>query len=175
MNARTIGTAKPGKPGRPGRNSTGRNSGRPPGRHDQRRPPATIHRGPHHWFADRLLAVLSGLRPVHSLMGHTVGPAYDQLITLASPAATATADTWARSGPSDPAAATHPPAAAGPLQDRPRPVVRQCGRFTPGPGVIEAFARIATGDRLTALAFRLEQGPDLRWRCAAVELRGPRP
>ncbi|WP_330296651.1 Rv3235 family protein [Streptomyces sp. NBC_00503] len=139
---------------------TGRNAVRPPGRHDQRRPPATIHRGPHHWFADRLLAVLSGLRPVHSLMGHTVGPAYDQLITLASPAT------------ADPAAAT---ADAGPVQDRPRPVIRQCGRFTPGPGVIEAFARIATGDRLTALAFRLEQGPDLRWRCAAVELRGPRP
>ncbi|WP_371616131.1 Rv3235 family protein [Streptomyces sp. NBC_00454] len=149
---------------------TGRNAVRPPGRHDQRRPPATIHRGPHHWFADRLLAVLSGLRPVHSLMGHTVGPAYDQLITLASPAAADPAD------PTDlSATTTATTAAAGPLQGRLRPVIRQCGRFTPGPGVIEAFARIATGDRLTAMAFRLEQGPDLRWRCAAVELRGPRP
>lgn len=178
MSARTSGTAKPGKPDRPGRNATGRNPGRPPGRHDQRRPPAAIHRGPHHWFADRLLAVLSGLRPVHSLMGHTVGPAYDQLITLASPAAADTADTADASALSDPSAAPDPAAAAasaGPLRGRPRPVVRQCGRFTPGPGVIEAFARIATGDRLTALAFRLEQGPDLRWRCAAVELRGPRP
>ncbi|MFE2289327.1 Rv3235 family protein [Streptomyces sp. NPDC059443] len=139
----TTRTTRTTKTSRPSRNAT-----RPPGRHDQRRPPTTIHRGPHHWFADRLLAVLSGLRPVHSLMGHTIGPAYDQLITLAAP---------------------------DPVQGAPRPVVRQCGRFTPGPGVIEAFARIATGDRLTAMAFRLEQGPDLRWRCAAVELQGPRP
>ncbi|MFG2878210.1 Rv3235 family protein [Streptomyces sp. NPDC048337] len=124
---------------------------RPAGRHDPRRPagpPRALRLGPHHWFAERLLAVLSGRRPVHSLLGHTVGPAYEQLVTLA---------------PSDP------------LRDRLRPVVRQCGRFTPGPGVIEAFARIATGDRMTAMAFRLEQGPDLRWRCAAVEIQGPRP
>ncbi|MGW6709770.1 Rv3235 family protein [Streptomyces sp. NPDC054956] len=133
---------------RTARTARTRNSTRPPGRHDQRRPPAAVHRGPHHWFADRLLAVLSGRRPVHSLMGHTVGPAYDQLIALAP---------------------------ADPPRDRPSPVIHGCGRFTPGPGVIEAFARIATGDRLTALAFRLEQGPDLRWRCAAVELQGMRP
>ncbi|MCX4801209.1 Rv3235 family protein [Streptomyces sp. NPDC058682] len=120
-------------------------------RRDQRRPagpPRTLRLGPHHWFAEHLLAVVSGLRPVHSLLGHTIGPAYQQLIALAP---------------------------ADPLRDRLRPVVRQCGRFTPGPGVIEAFARIATGDRLTAMAFRLEQGPDLRWRCAAVEIQGPRP
>ncbi|MGW7454024.1 Rv3235 family protein [Streptomyces sp. NPDC054787] len=124
---------------------------RPAGRRDPRRPagpPRALRLGPHHWFAERLLAVVSGLRPVHSLLGHTVGPAYQQLVTLA---------------PEDP------------LGHRLRPVVRQCGRFTPGPGVIEAFARIATGDRLTAMAFRLEQGPDLRWRCAAVEIQGPRP
>ncbi|MFE2170785.1 Rv3235 family protein, partial [Streptomyces sp. NPDC059447] len=119
---------------------------RPAGRDDQRRPPRTVRLGPHHWFADRLLAVVSGRRPVHSLLGHTVGPAYEQLITLA---------------PAD-----H-------LRARLSPVIRQCGRFTPGPGVIEAFARIATGDRVTAMAFRLEQGLDLRWRCAAVELQGP--
>ncbi|MFJ4774748.1 Rv3235 family protein [Streptomyces sp. NPDC088762] len=132
------------RPGGPARS-------RPAGRHDSRRPagpPRALRLGPHHWFAERLLAVLSGHRPVHSLLGHTVGPAYQQLVTLA---------------PSDP------------LRDRLRPVVRQCGRFTPGPGVIEAFARIATGDRVTAMAFRLEQGPDLRWRCAAVEIQGPRP
>ncbi|MER7468500.1 Rv3235 family protein, partial [Streptomyces sp. NPDC097981] len=104
--------------------------------------------GPHDWFAERLLAVVSGQRPVHSLLGHTVGPAYDQLVTLAPTA---------------------------PLRDRLRPVLRQCGRFHPGPGVIEAFARVTTGDRVSAMAFRLEQGPDLRWRCAAVEIRGPRP
>lgn len=124
---------------------------RPAGRRDTRRPapaPRPVRLGPHHWFAERLLAVVSGLRPVHSLLGHTVGPAYEQLVVLAP--------------------AEH-------LRGRLRPVVRQCGRFTPGPGVIEAFARIATGDRMTAMAFRLEQGPDLRWRCAAVELHGPGP
>ncbi|MFD7033631.1 Rv3235 family protein [Streptomyces sp. NPDC059917] len=129
-----------------------RSTTRPAGRHDQRRPPSPprgARPGPHHWFAERLLAVLSGQRPVHSLLGHTVGPAYEQLVTLTAP--------------------------AGPFRDQLRPVLRQCGRFHPGPGVIEAFARIATGDRVTAMAFRLEQGPDLRWRCAAVETTGPRP
>ncbi|MFK0221697.1 Rv3235 family protein [Streptomyces vinaceus] len=121
-----------------------RNTTRPPGRHDQRRPHGPrAPRGPHDWFAERLLAVVSGQRPVHSLLGHTVGQAYDQLVTLAP---------------------------AGPLRDRLRPVLHRCGRFHPGPGVIEAFARITTGDRVSAMAFRLEQGPDLRWRCAAVEM-----
>ncbi|MET9610275.1 Rv3235 family protein [Streptomyces sp. NPDC006512] len=125
---------------------------RPAGRRDQRRPagtPRPVRRpGPHDWFAERLLAVLSGQRPVHSLLGLTVGEAYDQLVTLAP---------------------------TGPLRDRLRPVLRHCGRFHPGPGVIEAFARITTGDRVSAMAFRLEQGPDLRWRCAAVEIASPRP
>ncbi|MGW0392820.1 Rv3235 family protein [Streptomyces sp. NPDC003042] len=124
---------------------------RPAGRRDQRRPtstPRAIRRlGPHDWFAERLLAVLSGQRPVHSLLGLTVGPAYEQLASLAP---------------------------TGPLRDRLRPVLRHCGRFHPGPGVIEAFARIATGDRVSAMAFRLEQGPDLRWRCAAIEIHSPR-
>ncbi|MFF4392615.1 MULTISPECIES: Rv3235 family protein [unclassified Streptomyces] len=144
---RATMTANDGSRRRP----AGRSRTRPAGRRDQRRPagpPRPLQLGPHHWFAERLLAVVSGLRPVHSLLGHTIGPAYQQLIALAP---------------------------ADPLRDRLRPVVRQCGRFTPGPGVIEAFARIATGDRLTAMAFRLEQGPDLRWRCAAVEIQGPRP
>lgn len=134
------------------RRPAGASRTRPAGRRDTRRPaagpPRTLRLGPHHWFADRLLAVVSGRRPVHSLLGHTVGEAYEQLVTLAPRA---------------------------PLGERLTPVVRQCGRFTPGPGVIEAFARIATGDRLTAMAFRLEQGQDLRWRCAAVEMQGPLP
>ncbi|MET9959155.1 Rv3235 family protein [Streptomyces sp. NPDC006326] len=129
-----------------------RNTARPPGRHDQRRPCGPRRpRGPHDWFAQRLLAVVSGQRPVHSLLGLTVGPAYDQLVTLATTGL-----------------------AHGPGRERLRPVLRHCGRFHPGPGVIEAFARIATGDRVSAMAFRLEQGPDLRWRCAAVEM-GPLP
>ncbi|UYQ62421.1 Rv3235 family protein [Streptomyces peucetius] len=132
---------------------------RPAGRHDQRRPAAhaaaalTRARGrqhkPHYWFADRLLAVLSGRRPVHWMLGHTIGEAYEQLVRLA------------------PGAPLRP-------ADRMMPVVRHCGEFQPGPGVIEAFARIGSGDRVSAMAFRLEQGADLRWRCAAVELGGER-
>ncbi|MGW4689562.1 Rv3235 family protein [Streptomyces sp. NPDC004244] len=148
---RTTGPARTAGPSGPAGNSG--SAARPPGRRDQRRPgprearpPAS--RGPHDWFAERLLAVISGQRPVHSLLGLTVGPAYDQLVGLAP---------------------------AGPLRSRLRPVLRRCGRFHPGPGVIEAFARIATGDRVSAMAFRLEQGADLRWRCAAVEIRGPLP
>ncbi|MCB5182139.1 Rv3235 family protein [Streptomyces antimicrobicus] len=122
---------------------------RPAGRRDQRRPPTApraVRLGPHYWFAERLLAVLSGLRPVHAMLGHTIGPAYDQLVALAP---------------------------VGPQAPGPRPVLRHCGRFHPCPGVIEAFARIGVGERVTAMAFRLEQGPDLRWRCAALELAGP--
>ncbi|MFI5616964.1 Rv3235 family protein [Streptomyces sp. NPDC051567] len=165
----TGGEANRSRPGSPARS-------RPAGRRDPRRPaagprgpqpgpryrPAAVARavrpGPHHWFAERLLAVVTGHRPVHSLLGHTVGPAYQQLVTLTSTAPPPRA-----------------PGRADPGRERPRPAVHRCGRFTPGPGVIEAFARITTGDRVTAMAFRLEQGPDLRWRCAAVELHGPRP
>ncbi|MEU3727627.1 Rv3235 family protein [Streptomyces sp. NPDC031705] len=149
MDTTTRGTiGGEGSRSRPG----GADRTRPAGRRDQRRPagaPRTVRRpAPHDWFAERLLAVLSGQRPVHSLLGLTVGEAYEQLVTLAP---------------------------AGPRRDRLRPVLRHCGRFHPGPGVIEAFARIATGDRVSAMAFRLEQGPDRRWRCAAVEIGGPRP
>ncbi|MFJ8024207.1 Rv3235 family protein [Streptomyces sp. NPDC096311] len=99
-------------------------------------------------FAERLLAVLSGQRPVHCMLRHTAGRAYDELAWLAE---------------------------RGPLRTRgTRPVVRDIGYYVPRPGAIEAFARIGAGDRLRAMAFRLEQGPDLRWRCTAVELGGPR-
>ncbi|MFD6878814.1 MULTISPECIES: Rv3235 family protein [unclassified Streptomyces] len=165
MDTTTRSTA--GGEGSRSRPASGPPSGRtrPAGRRDQRRPPSgprTVPRavpqavprpvrrpgGPHDWFAERLLAVLSGQRPVHSLLGLTVGEAYEQLVTLAP---------------------------TGPLRERLRPVLRHCGRFHPGPGVIEAFARITTGDRVSAMAFRLEQGSDLRWRCAAVEVGAPRP
>ncbi|WP_455353417.1 Rv3235 family protein [Streptomyces sp. SYSU K217416] len=129
---------------------------RPAGRHDQRRPGtaaamarARRQQKPHYWFADRLLAVLSGQRPVHWMLGHTIGEAYEQLVQLA------------------PGAPLRP-------TERVMPVVRHCGEFHPGPGVIEAFARIGAGERVTAMAFRLEQGADHRWRCAAVELGGER-
>ncbi|MER5212879.1 Rv3235 family protein [Streptomyces sp. NPDC002838] len=101
-------------------------------------------------FADRLLAVLSGQRPVHCMLRHTAGRAYDELAWLAE---------------------------RGPLRTTrgTLPVVRDIGYEFPRPGAIEAFARIGAGDQLRAMAFRLEQGRDLRWRCTAVELGGPRP
>ncbi|MFE7274025.1 Rv3235 family protein [Streptomyces sp. NPDC057623] len=99
-------------------------------------------------FADRLLLVLSGQRPVHSMLRHTAGRAYDELAWLAE---------------------------RGPLRTRgTRPVIRDIGYFEPRPGAIEVFARIGAGDQLRAMAFRLEQSGDLRWRCTAVELGGPR-
>ncbi|WP_234425748.1 Rv3235 family protein, partial [Streptomyces kebangsaanensis] len=99
-------------------------------------------------FAERLLAVLSGQRPVHWMLRHTAGRAYDELAWLAE---------------------------RGALRTRgARPVVRDIGYYEPRPGAVEAFARIGAGDRLRAMAFRLEQGRDRRWRCTAVELGGPR-
>ncbi|MET8163202.1 Rv3235 family protein [Streptomyces sp. NPDC005329] len=100
-------------------------------------------------FADRLLAVLTGRRPVHFMLRHTLGHAYDDLAHLAE---------------RGPLRTTH-----GAL-----PVVRDIGYYVPRPGAIEAFARIGAGDRLRAMAFRLELGTDHRWRCTAVELDGTR-
>ncbi|MEU0602530.1 Rv3235 family protein [Streptomyces sp. NPDC006393] len=95
-------------------------------------------------FADRLLAVLSGQRPVHWMLRHTAGRAYDELARLAE---------------------------RGPLRARgTRPVVRDIGYYEPRPGAVEAFARIGAGEQLRAMAFRLERGRDRRWRCTAVEL-----
>ncbi|GAA1149380.1 Rv3235 family protein [Streptomyces javensis] len=104
---------------------------------------------PRYWFANRLVLTLSGQRPVHTLLGHALPAAYDQLVELA------------------------PRAPLRPSGERATaPLVRRCGEYQPRHGVIEAFARIASGDRLTALAFRLELGADARWRCAAIDL-GP--
>ncbi|MBT2395670.1 Rv3235 family protein [Streptomyces sp. ISL-100] len=147
---------------------------RPQGRRDPRRPGAPTSRAattspttattpppaptplrrhhhrptPHEQFAERLLAVLSGRRPVHWMLGHTIGEAYEQLVQLAPRTPLRTRGTL--------------------------PVVRTCGSFHPRPGVVEAFASIAAGEQVRAMAFRLEQGRDLRWRCAAVELGGDR-
>ncbi|MFC9849444.1 Rv3235 family protein [Streptomyces sp. NPDC060223] len=118
-----------------------------------RRPHETPHRPaprprPTDLFADLLLAVLSGQRPVHCMLRHTAGRAYDELAWLAERGLLRTRGT--------------------------RPVVRDIGYYVPRPGAIEAFARIGAGEQLRAMAFRLEQAPDLRWRCTAVELGGPR-
>ncbi|MFF1308998.1 Rv3235 family protein [Streptomyces sp. NPDC058307] len=113
-----------------------------------RRRPLVPQPRPTDLFADLLLAVLSGQRPVHSMLRHTAGRAYDELARLAE---------------------------RGPLRTRgTRPVVRDIGYYVPREGAVEAFARIGAGDQLRAMAFRLEQGKDLRWRCTAVELGGPR-
>ncbi|MFE2281933.1 Rv3235 family protein [Streptomyces sp. NPDC059454] len=110
--------------------------------------PVVLRPGPTDRFAELLLAVLSGQRPVHAMLRHTAGQAYDELVRLAE---------------------------HGPLRTRGvRPVVRDIGWFEPREGALEVFARIGAGDRLRAMAFRLEQGRDLRWRCTAVELGGPR-
>ncbi|MGW0737745.1 Rv3235 family protein [Streptomyces sp. NPDC002851] len=123
----------------------------PRGRRDQRRPPSPPpprrrRLTPHELFAQRLLAVLSGERPVHWMLGHTVGPGYQQLVELA---------------PRTPLRALGT-----------RPVVRTCRAHPLRPGVVEASACIGAGDQVRAMAFRLERGRDLRWRCAAVELGG---
>ncbi|QKV97811.1 hypothetical protein HUT19_25140 [Streptomyces sp. NA02950] len=104
---------------------------------------------PRYWFAHQLVLTLSGRRPVHTLLGHTLPAAYDLLVELAPRAPLRPADSRAAA-----------------------PVVQRCGEYRPRHGVIEAFARIASGDRLSALAFRLELGADARWRCAAIDL-GP--
>lgn len=107
---------------------------------------------PHHWFAQQLLLALSGQRPVHALLGHALPAAYDRLAELA---------------PQAPLWPAPVPGGRGPV-----PTVRDCGLCRPRRGVIEAFARIAAGERLRALAFRLELGADARWRCAALDI-GP--
>ena len=100
-------------------------------------------------FAELLLAVLSGRRPVHSMLRHTAGRAYDELAWLAE---------------------------RGPLRcpHGPHPVIRDIGYYVAAQGALEVFARIGAGDRISAMAFRLEHGPDHRWRCTAVELGGPK-
>ncbi|MGP3970752.1 Rv3235 family protein [Streptomyces sp. 6N223] len=123
----------------------------PPGRADGRRPAATGRPGrrrlPHDWFAEQLLMVLSGHRPVHALMRHTRPGAYEQLGRIA------------------PRTPLRPPPG-----HRATPMLRGVGACRPHPDAIEAFARIATGGRTRALAFRLERGEDGRWLCCAVEL-----
>ncbi|WP_282697465.1 Rv3235 family protein [Streptomyces sp. CC208A] len=103
----------------------------------------------HTAFAELLLAVLSGERPVHSMLGLASGEAYEQLVRLA------------------PNAPRH-------RSFGPRPALRRCAAQPGGTDgtALEVFASLAAGPRVRALAFRLERGPDDRWRCAAVELDG---
>ncbi|WP_243761704.1 Rv3235 family protein, partial [Streptomyces sp. YIM 98790] len=104
------------------------------------------------WFAQQLLLVLSGRKPVHVLLGHARAEAYDRL---------------GRAAPHTPLL---PPAGT-----RGAPALRRVGACRPGPDVIEAFARIAVGGRVRALAFRLERAAGGRWYCTAVDLDTPVP
>ncbi|WP_049571647.1 Rv3235 family protein [Streptomyces sp. SBT349] len=114
------------------------------GRHGRHRRGETA---PHDWFAQQLLLILSGQRPVHILLGHAGAQAYEQLSLLA------------------PRAPLRPPPGGR------APVVSRVGASSPRTDAIEAFARIAAGDRTRALAFRLERRPGTaRWQCCAVEL-----
>ncbi|MET9540448.1 Rv3235 family protein [Streptomyces sp. NPDC006553] len=150
----TTGTPRPRRaPGGPaGTRPRGPAGTHPRAGHLRTSRPRTLP--PHTVFAERLLAVLSGERPVHWMLGHTVGEAYEQLVRIAP---------------------------ATPLRSLgPRPVLRRCSvQVDDDRTAVEAFATIATGARVRAMAFRLERGEDQRWRCAAVELDGlgaaPRP
>lgn len=154
----------PGSPGNRGPTRTPHLTRTP----TQRRPTATpdtplptpgarhraLENRPHLWFAHQLLLALSSQRPVHALLGHALPAAYDRLAELA------------------PLSPLRPYLAPG--LRAPVPALHACGLCRPRDGVIEAFARITTGARLRALAFRLERGGDARWRCAALDL-GPVP
>nr|WP_246562052.1 Rv3235 family protein [Streptomyces roseirectus] len=173
QNRRTTAPGTPGTPGGRPPGTAGRTltaappSGRPPAARPTsrtrptdnrpasrvpaqtpRRPVAPPQPHPADLFADRLLAVLSGRHPVHSMLRHTVGRAYDDLARLAE------------HGPLSTVRGT-------------TPVLRDIGYEIPRPGALEVFARFTTGPRLRAMAFRLELSPDRRWRCTAVELDGP--
>ncbi|MFF9339437.1 MULTISPECIES: Rv3235 family protein [unclassified Streptomyces] len=139
---RPAGPGGPARPTVPGQGAPGGRPGRP-GRGAATRRELPVHTA----FAERLLAVLSGERPVHSMLGLTVGEAYEQLVRLAP-----------RTVPRGLGA---------------RPVLRRCAAQPhSGDTVLEVFASLAAGHRVRALAFRLERGHDHRWRCAAVELDG---
>ncbi|MFB7373283.1 Rv3235 family protein [Streptomyces sp. NPDC056222] len=138
-------TAPRGPAGTGPRGSAGPRPGFRPGAPSRvRTPPRALP--PHALFAERLLAVLSGERPVHWMLGMTVGEAYEQLVQLAP-------DTPFRSLGA-------------------RPVLRTCRFHPPRTDAVEVCATVATGERIRAMAFRLERGADRRWRCAAVELDG---
>ncbi|MFD6462019.1 Rv3235 family protein, partial [Streptomyces roseolus] len=139
---RPGGPGGPSRPTVPGQGGPGGRPGRP-GQGAAARRELPVHTA----FAERLVAVLSGERPVHSMLGLTVGEAYEQLVRLAPRTV---------------------PRGLGT-----RPVLRRCAAQPhAGDTVLEVFASLAAGHRVRALAFRLERGDDHRWRCAAVELDG---
>ncbi|MEU5778719.1 Rv3235 family protein [Streptomyces venezuelae] len=138
--------------------------GRPPTRKDSRTTPRTgptpkavtttsrpipAQPPPHptEIFAERLVMVLSGQRPMHWVARHIANTAFDELARLAELRPLCT--------------------------DGHRPTIHRIGHYQPQPETYEVFARIATGPRLRALAFRLTLGADRKWRCTAVETEQP--
>ncbi len=99
-------------------------------------------------FAQRLVEVLTGLRPAGQLQRHTTLPAYQQLTTLVR---------------------------SGPLRPRGRATAHRLGRVydsAPLPGTLEVCVRVEFGPRHHMVAFRLEQHRRTdQWQCAAVEAR----
>lgn len=129
---------------------------RPPGARTARttpRPP--VPPPPHLWFADRLLGILTGRRPLVSLAGLITDEDYDRLWDLTN----ARAD-WRHR-------------ARGHL-----PALRRCRWAATDGGAVEVTAVVAlTRDCVRAIAFRLERaaasahGPhSVRgWTCTAIE------
>lgn len=95
-------------------------------------------------FAQALVEVLAGDRPVGQLVRWTSAAVYDELAGLVA------------------APAVRP---AGP----PRGLVRSVHVSQPADGVAEVAALVRRGGRSTAIAVRLE-GLDGRWQCTALEL-----
>lgn len=134
----------------------------PPRRTDPRRPttrpgPAARPVPPHLWFAERLLDVLTGRRPLTSLAGRVRDEAYQRLWKLH-----AEREDWRR-------------------RARGRtPYVCRCRVFPTAGGALEVTAVVALDDDVVrAIAFRLEpgnadSGPGYgraRWHCTDVAAR----
>ncbi|MFJ2954253.1 MULTISPECIES: Rv3235 family protein [unclassified Streptomyces] len=134
----------------------------PPRRTDPRRPttrpgPAARPVPPHLWFAERLLDVLTGRRPLTSLAGRVRDEAYQRLWKLHAERAD-----WRR-------------------RARGRtPYVCRCRVFPTAGGALEVTAVVALDDDVVrAIAFRLEpgnadSGPGYgraRWHCTDVAAR----
>lgn len=101
-------------------------------------------------FAQRLVEVLTGVRPLGQLQRHTTLPAYQQLGTLV------------RTG------ALRPRGSAATT----RPRLGRVYDSAPGPGALEVCVRVELGPRHHMVAFRLEQHRRTeQWQCAAVEAR----
>jgi hypothetical protein len=126
----------------------------PPRRRDQRRPAAARPVPPPLWFADRLLSVLTGTKPLACLAGYLPPATYDQVWHLmnANPAW----PTWASIS---------------------RPAVRRYQVMPVALGILEVTAVVTLAPTaVRAIAFRLEHTenghPPLSphsWRCTAVE------